>query len=372
MDAPSWTAEEHGYSKLGIRLTEIPRWREDDREKWMEFYHPRRERWIEIKAHWAPVLQGLVRGEELPECEARLKEARPDMNWATRRHVVRKVVNNLDRWDMIKLVTPEPPDVFGDRFQRVEKLGSGGMGVVWRCRDLGRGDRPDVAVKHAWNWKMSFENAEASIRQESELLERFDHPSIMELVDTFEHDGRFHMAREYLDGRPLVALCGRPELDERRRVRVARRIAEILDYLRAEGWFYFDVSPDNFFVEPGTDKLTLADLGLCEPIEDGLQVRSRVGTRRYGAPEMIGGGIATERSHVYSLGRLYWKMVMGRIPVGRSTPEKVRRQDAAIAELLRESRASEQEVAFFEAACRTEPDERPATLGEALGILEDG
>lgn len=365
-----WDEEIDGYSSLPVRLYEIPEWRDTWEEKWMEIYDPSSEQWTRVKKHWTPVLEGLIAGESLAECEARLEEARPDFNRATRRVIVRKVVRNLERAGMAKLVLPEAPEVFAGRFERIRQLGRGGMGIVWLCRDLEHEDQR-VAVKHAWNWKTSFEKAEASIREEAKLLARFDTPRIVSLVDTFDVDGRFHMAREFLDGQPLSAICGSEELTEARRIRFARQIAEVVDRIWDEGLLFFDISPANFYVDRGEDALTLGDLGVTRKLEDGgVEVGSRIGTRRYAAPEMMGGGRATERSQVYALGRVYWHMVMGRIPVSRSSVDAVRRQNRAILELLRDSRASPREVEFFDRATRIDPDERPATLDEALAILE--
>lgn len=369
----AWDQEEDGYTTLPVRLYEIPEWRGIGQEKWMEIYVPGTDRWRRVKRHWEPVLEGLIDGCTLAECEERLAEARPDFNRASRRHIVRKVVRNLERAGMAELVLPQPPDVFDGRYERVRMLGRGGMGIVWLCQDRKRDGSPQVAVKHAWNWKTSFEKAQRSVQQEAEHLSRFDHERIARLVDTFEVDGRFHMVREFLDGEPLANLCGDPAFTEDRRILAVRQIAEALELIRGEGLFYFDLSPDNFYVEPGDRGVVVGDLGVCREIEaDGIEVSSRIGTRRYAAPEMIGGGRATERSQVYALGRLYWHMVMGRIPAARSSVENVRRQNRAILELLKEEGASEAEVAFFDRACRMDPNQRPATLQEAVEILESG
>lgn len=367
----AWDEEIGGYSSMPVRLLVEPRWRSTWEERWMELYVPGTGRWRRVKKHWEPVLEGLLAGETLAESEDRLAEARPDFNEATRRFIVRKVVRNLERAGMAELVTPDPPAVFDDRYERVSRLGRGGMGVVWLCRDR-ETDGREVAVKHAWNWKTRFAKAEDSIREEAEMLARFEHPRIMGLVDTFEHEGRFHLVREYLEGRSLTAWCGDEDVDETRRVQATEQVAEVLDDLRGEGWFYFDVSPANFYVDPDAWELTLGDLGVYRPIEDGLEVSSRIGTRRYAAPEMIGGGRASEASHVYALGRLHWHVVMGRIPVSRSSVDAVRRQNRAILELLRDSRASPREVAFFDQATRVDPDERPPRVAEALELLREG
>lgn len=367
----AWDREEYGHTTMPVRLYERPRWRDTGEEKWMEFYVPETGEWERVKAHWAPVLEGLIEGESLPMCEVRLRDARPDFNAATRKFIVRKVVDQLERLGMAEVVTPDPPEVFGGRFRRLDHLGRGGMGVAWLCRDLDREGEPRVVVKHAWNWRTSFESAEEALVEEAEMLERFDHPAIVSLVDTLEVDGRFHMAREFLDGRSLGGACGQPELDEEARVRAIRGVAEVLAYLRDEGWLFLDVSPDNFFVDAELANPRLVDLGLCKEAGDGrVKTSNRTGTLRYAAPEMIDGGAATQRSQIYSLGRMLWRMVTGRIPVARSTVEKVHRQDRAILEVLRDSRASAREVEFFDHATRTDPEDRPATIEEAVAILE--
>lgn len=367
----AWDEESYGYPELPIRLYEIPEWRRTGEEKWMEFYLPEKDSWEPVKAHWAPVLEGLVEGEALPWCEVRLRDARPDMNAATRAHVVRKVLRNLEHLGMAELVTPDPPERFDGRYEVLEQLGQGGIGVVWLCKDLETEGHPKVAVKHAWNWKTGFDRAEDSLKKEAEMLDRFDHPSIIRLIDTFQVEGRFHMVREFLEGRSLSSCCGTSELDGDRRVRMVEQMADQLAYIRDEGWLYLDVSPSNYYVDEELRTLKLGDLGVCKRAEDGTyEVSGRTGTTRYAAPEMMEGGTATERSLVYSLGRVLWKMVMGRIPVPRTSLEKVHRQDRAILELLRESRATEREVEFYDHATRTDPDERPATLEDAVAILD--
>lgn len=365
-----WDREEYGHSTLPVRLYEEPRWRDTGDSRRIEFYRPDKGSWVSVKAHWAPVLEGLVDGESIPMCEVRLRDARPDMNAATRKAVVRKVVGNLERLGMAEIVTPDPPEVFEGRYEVLEQLGRGGMGVVWLCRDRDR-EGARVAVKHAWNWRMPFEGAESSLVEEAERLRAFDHPAIVDLVDTFEVEGRFHMVREFLDGRSLASWCGDPDLGEPARVRLLGEIGELLAYFRDEGWLYLDPSPGNFYVDEVLEGLTLTDLGLCKRAPGGEVTASRrKGTLRYAAPEMMDGGAATQRSLIYSLGRVLWKMVTGRIPVARTSLEKVHRQDRAILELLRDSRASRREVDFFDHATRTDPEDRPETIEEALAILE--
>jgi len=369
----AWDAQGDGYTGLPIRLHVEPRWRETDEDTWMELYVPGDGEWRRVKKHWTPVLEGLIAGDSLSECEARVAEARPDFNRATQRYIVLKVVRALERVGVAEIVTPDPPEVFADRYEVLRQLGRGGMGVVWLCRDRERGEDPLVAVKHAWNWRTSFGKAQRSIEKEAGILASVDTPRIVSLVDTFHVDDRFHVARDFLEGDRLSSLAGEPDLDEAARVQALRDVGEALVELREAGWWYFDISPDNFYADPDTGRLILGDVGVCRPADEGgVEVSGRPGKRRYADPQLVGGGAADERSQVYALGRLAWKLVTGRIPAARSSLEAVRRQNAAILELLKDSRAARREIAFFEATCRMTPQRRPDTVEQALAILAEG
>lgn len=363
-----WDAEVDGATLLPILVRTPLTWRvrEDGR---IDLDDPRRGRPRDVNKRYLPVLEGLAAGDLMPRLRERLQAAHPDWPRQKTNYILRTFLSFLEDRGLIEVGTPPPPERLADRYDVVRLLGRGGMGVVWLARDTARPGAPEVAVKHAWNWRGSFAKRDRALRDEAEVMAAVDHPRIVRLLDTFEVDGRFHLVRDFMPGVPLSQAAREGRRDPAFRLHAARQMVEALVALRDAGYLHSDFKPGNFFVLPDGD-LVLGDLGMCRRLAPGAT--SAVGvisTDMYAPPEVYRDRVVDERTLVFVFGRAYRQLVTGRSPRITSTLEKLVADRAGEAVLLAEGGASEAEIALVDACTRPEPDLRPRTFEELLARI---
>jgi serine/threonine-protein kinase len=200
------------------------------------------------------------------------------------------------------------------RFRLVERIGVGGMGVVYR------GERVD-GVKQTVAVKLVSADApvagQARFKREAEHLARLEHPAIARLIDAgFEH-GRAWLVMEFVRGERIDEYCAARSLSERDIVGLIVRIAEALVAAHRELVVHSDIKPANVLVTAeGAPKLI--DFGISTVLRDaGAQTAATVGVDRlfspgFAAPEQIQGGSVTVATDVFGLGALAYRLLTGR------------------------------------------------------------
>jgi serine/threonine protein kinase len=201
-------------------------------------------------------------------------------------------------------------EVFG-RYQLHERIGQGGMGVVYRAFD--------TVLERVVALKL----VQAPTELDAELRERFfrearaaghlSHPNIVTIYDLGEHDGRPYIAMEYLDGEDLQKRLARPErMSLRRRLDLAIEICQSIEYAHSRGIVHRDLKPANVYLsESGTAKIL--DFGLARLMTSQLtQSNMLMGTLNYMAPEQVRGERADQRSDIFSMGVVLYELFGGR------------------------------------------------------------
>jgi serine/threonine-protein kinase len=200
------------------------------------------------------------------------------------------------------------------RFRLVERIGVGGMGVVYRAERVD-GVKQTVAVK------LVSANAplagQARFEREAQHLARLEHPAIARLIDAgFEH-GRAWLVMEFVRGERIDDYCAARSLSERGIVGLIVRIAEALVAAHRELVVHSDIKPANVLVTAeGAPKLI--DFGISTALRDaGAQTAATVGVERlfspgFAAPEQIQGGSVTVATDVFGLGALAYRLLTGR------------------------------------------------------------
>ena len=200
------------------------------------------------------------------------------------------------------------------RFQIVEKLGSGGMGTVYRAQHIRLG-RP-CAVKVLNTVRAHDHDAIAHFEREASNASRISHPNVVAVYDFGEtEDGLLFLAMEYVEGEPLSALGAREgALPPRRAADIVRQIANGLSAAHELGIVHRDLKPDNVMVgrnRDGSDCVKVVDFGIAKSVLSRSQSLTAtgmiIGTPQYMSPEQLSGEQADARTDVYALGLIaYW------------------------------------------------------------------
>lgn len=197
-----------------------------------------------------------------------------------------------------------------------EKLGQGGMGVVYRAHDgrLGR----DVAIKFLSSPALAGQSAAERFQQEARALARLNHPNIGVIHDLGVHLGTNYIVMEFVPGSSLAVLIARGPFPEQEVRALGEQIASALQQAHEQGLIHRDLKPSNVMVTPkgqakildfGLAKLmptaeTEATVGITAPM-------TVVGTMVYMAPEQLRGEALDARSDIYSLGAVLYEMATG-------------------------------------------------------------
>lgn len=202
----------------------------------------------------------------------------------------------------------------------LERIGSGGMGVVWQAMDE-RLQRL-VAVKQLLlapelNPRETDE-ARARALREARIAARLQHPNAIIVYDVAEHEGEPCIVMEYLPSRSLAAVLGeRCSLPVPEVASIGRQIASALAAAHDAQIVHRDVKPGNILIaEDGTAKIT--DFGVSRAVGDVTvtQTGMMAGTPAYLAPEVARGQLPTRASDVFSLGATLYAALEGRGPFG--------------------------------------------------------
>jgi hypothetical protein len=215
------------------------------------------------------------------------------------------------------LVPATDPGVVAGRYRIVKELGRGAMGVVHRALDLVL--EREVALKELPPHLVARVELVRRFRQEARLLARLVHPSIVQVHDLIEEDGRLWIALELVAGGTLADALQRRggALPWRESLRFAAQIAEGLAFAHSRGVIHRDIKPSNVLLsEEDPPAAKLADFGLARWIESSehTQHGALLGSARYMSPEQAAGSAADERSDLYSLGIALFELLCGRAP----------------------------------------------------------
>lgn len=242
--------------------------------------------------------------------------------------------------------------LFADRYWIEEVIGRGGMGAVYRARDVTLGET--IALKMLVASSGATAAQVARFRQEVRLARRVTHPNVARVYDIGEHAQVVYLTMELVEGETLRQLLRRGgALSKERAVGVALALCEGLLAAHEAGVVHRDLKPANVLIAP-QGRVVITDFGIARSLVEGAgMTEGALGTPFYMAPEQLVSGPVDGRTDIYALGLLLYEMLAGERLDGAPAPGLL---DPDLEEVVR--------------ACTAPiPDARPASVAEVASVL---
>jgi serine/threonine protein kinase len=211
---------------------------------------------------------------------------------------------------------PGPGETIG-AYTIESQLGEGGMGRVFKA--VGPGGQP-VAIKIVKEAMGGDQVFLKRFRREAEIAQRIQHPNVVAVVDTGDHDGLPWAAQRFVDGGSLHdRLVRAGVLDLNQVIAIFKPVAAGLDVLHANGLVHRDLKPGNILVDERGHPF-IADFGLAKDHQHQGTVLTQpgqaLGSMDYMAPEQIRGEEVTAATDVYALACMLFELLTGQPPFG--------------------------------------------------------
>jgi RNA polymerase sigma factor (sigma-70 family) len=234
-----------------------------------------------------------------------------------------------------KAVDPEAPLRYSN-YVLEKLLGSGGMGKVFRAREVGTGRT--VAIKALHKFRQRDERAVSQFVQEFQILEKLRHANIVGVqgLGRFPSGGYF-IVMDFVDAIDLQKLLERGPVSLERASAIVLQVVRAIEHAHRNGIVHCDLKPANVLLDKD-DRVTVTDFGFAFLTAGLSRLSSSLigGSMGYIAPEVLGGDSEpTPAADIYAIGVLLWVLTVGALPIDFAAIEGKGKEFAAIAAVVR-------------------------------------
>jgi serine/threonine protein kinase len=218
-------------------------------------------------------------------------------------------------------ISSAKPLTWAGNYELIEEIGRGGMGVVYRARQLSL--MREVAIKMIVSARFAHEDVLRRFRHEAVAAANLSHPNIVQVYEMGAAPEQPYIVMEFVRGRSLSQLIGGRPMENRRAAEMAMQVASAIEFAHQHGIVHRDIKPSNILVTvEGIPKVSDFGLALRLQQDDRMTLSGQVlGTPSYMAPEQAQGrGNTGVASDVYSLGAMLYEMLTGQPPFRGNSP----------------------------------------------------
>ena len=199
-----------------------------------------------------------------------------------------------------------------DRYEVIDKVGSGGMSDVYRAKDhiLGR----DIAIKILKQEFSEDATFVAKFRTEAQSAAGLEHPNIVNIYDVGSENGMYFIVMEYVEGITLKTYIEKKgQLNFKEAISIAIQVGRGIEAAHQKGIIHRDIKPQNIIIST-EGKVKVTDFGIARAASSNTIHADVMGSVHYSSPEQARNGFVDGKSDIYSLGIVMYEMVTGRVP----------------------------------------------------------
>lgn len=261
--------------------------------------------------------------------------------------------------------------IIGDRYEILEKIGTGGMSDVYKAKDhkLNR----FVAMKVLKQEFSENANFVSKFRIEAQAAAGLMHPNIVNVYDVGEENGIYYIVMELVEGITLKKYIEKKaRLSYKEAVSIAIQVSMGIEAAHNNHIIHRDIKPQNIIISKD-GKVKVTDFGIAKAATSNTITSNVMGSVHYTSPEQARGGYSDEKSDIYSLGITMFEMLTGRVPFNGETTvaiaiKHIQEELPAPTEFVPEIPGSVESIVFK--CCQKSPDRRYQNIQELVADLK--